>query len=360
MGSPLSAVLAQPFMETLEADHYRSIVGRNVVWLRYVDDILAIGQSGTKVLGKVLRVLFIAQRWHCHRRLRHLWAISKTRKTFSVDFSLRLYQSGRPCQISTDLMLKPTNKDYFVHYFSVHSKRTKEGVVIGSFLRALRICSPEFLEEEMQHVCNTSIIRALCSPTSDARPKGLLADREIATSSGKNIGDVVREKRSNHNRPLGQVYSIPCGGCDKVYIGETARGLHEQRISQHRSALRRHDTRSAFVVHANTDGHLPEWSQPSIIRLEGFTIWHERVESITKGRHFPAPLLSLIRMERSLNILTSFVSSSNTHDLTPYPPVPPAVPLRSDAILQQSLRSSLIKGKERSVLYINAGAVWHI
>ncbi|XP_069982900.1 uncharacterized protein [Penaeus vannamei] len=42
MGSPLSAVLAQLSMETLEADHYRNIVGRNVVWLCYVDDILTL------------------------------------------------------------------------------------------------------------------------------------------------------------------------------------------------------------------------------------------------------------------------------------------------------------------------------
>ena len=89
---------------------------------------------------------------------------------------------------------------------------------------------------------------------------------KIATSSGKKIGDITREKRPIHSRPLSQVYSIPCGGCDKVYIGETAKGLHEQRISQHRSALRRHDTRSALVVHTDTDGHLPKWSQASVIK----------------------------------------------------------------------------------------------
>ena len=43
---------------------------------------------------------------------------------------------------------KPTNKDDFIHYLSAHSERTKSGVVIGFFLRAIRICSREYLEEE--------------------------------------------------------------------------------------------------------------------------------------------------------------------------------------------------------------------
>ncbi|XP_069992431.1 uncharacterized protein [Penaeus vannamei] len=194
---------------------------------------------------------------------------------------------------------KPTNKDDFIHYFSAHSKRTKEGVVIGFFLRALRVCSPEFLEEEMQHVCNTfkhlhyhrSKLTHVQRKAEKimSRPRGEDTHKtqrimishskltehlealvgltlKIATSSGKKIGDIIREKSSNHNKPLSQVYSIPCGGCDKVYIGETAQGLHKQRIGQHRSALQRHDTRSTFIVHVDSDGHLLKWSQASIIK----------------------------------------------------------------------------------------------
>ena len=89
---------------------------------------------------------------------------------------------------------------------------------------------------------------------------------KVTTSSGKKIGVLVKQKRPAHPRPLSQVYSVPCGACDKVYIGETSRGFREQRLGQHRASLRRHDTRSAFVVHADTDGHLPNWSQASIIK----------------------------------------------------------------------------------------------
>ena len=89
---------------------------------------------------------------------------------------------------------------------------------------------------------------------------------KITTSSGKKIGDLVKVKRPTHPRPLSQVYSIPCGGCDKVYIGETGRGFKEQRMGQHKAALRRHDTSNALVVHVDTDAHLPNWTQATIIR----------------------------------------------------------------------------------------------
>lgn len=36
-------------MEALEADRYRNIVGENVVWLRYVDDILAVVPTRTNL-----------------------------------------------------------------------------------------------------------------------------------------------------------------------------------------------------------------------------------------------------------------------------------------------------------------------
>ena len=42
MGSPLAAVLAQLAMEVLEQNHLKPLAGKNVIWVRYVDDILEI------------------------------------------------------------------------------------------------------------------------------------------------------------------------------------------------------------------------------------------------------------------------------------------------------------------------------
>ena len=39
-----------------------------------------------------------------------------------------------------------------MHFYSGHHRRYKRRVVIRLFLREYRICSPEFLEEEVKHV----------------------------------------------------------------------------------------------------------------------------------------------------------------------------------------------------------------
>ena len=50
---------------------------------------------------------------------------------------------------------KPTNKEDYVHFYSAHADRVKIGIVIGFFLRALRICDDDYLQEEIQHIYET-------------------------------------------------------------------------------------------------------------------------------------------------------------------------------------------------------------
>ena len=44
-------------------------------------------------------------------------------------------------QLKLKVYRKPTNREDHVHFFSGHSERVKRGIVLGFFLRALRICS---------------------------------------------------------------------------------------------------------------------------------------------------------------------------------------------------------------------------
>ncbi|XP_069982214.1 uncharacterized protein [Penaeus vannamei] len=232
MGSPLSAVLAQLFTETLEADHYRKIVGRNVVWLRYVDDILAVVPTRMN-LPDLHRLNTV----HPSIQL-----TTEEERNEQLPFLDTLVQK-RPDGPLFSVYRKPTNKDDFIHYFSTHSKRTKEGE------------PSEYAALSWKKKCNTSVtfqhfhyprsmlthlrhkVEKIMSTSRDEdtqkktqriiiphlelteHPQALVVRTlKIATSSGKKIGDIVREKRSNHNRPLSQMYSIPCGGCDKLYI----------------------------------------------------------------------------------------------------------------------------------------------
>merc|ERR1712035_138087 len=53
------------------------------------------------------------------------------------------------------LYRKKTNKDDFIHYLSRHSARTRSGLVILLCVQAIRICSKEFVAEEMARVTTT-------------------------------------------------------------------------------------------------------------------------------------------------------------------------------------------------------------
>ncbi len=53
MGFPLSAVMASLFMELLEEEEFIWIMGRGLLWFRYVDDTLVVVWKSTDVENKV-------------------------------------------------------------------------------------------------------------------------------------------------------------------------------------------------------------------------------------------------------------------------------------------------------------------
>jgi len=51
---------------------------------------------------------------------------------------------------------KPTYSGQYLHYFSWHEKNIKRYVVSPLLLRAYRICSPRFLNDELQKIVDAS------------------------------------------------------------------------------------------------------------------------------------------------------------------------------------------------------------
>ena len=50
---------------------------------------------------------------------------------------------------------KPTNVTSYVHYYSSHPDQVKRSVFSSMFLRAFRICSPEFFDDEIKLIYDT-------------------------------------------------------------------------------------------------------------------------------------------------------------------------------------------------------------
>ena len=194
---------------------------------------------------------------------------------------------------------------YFsIHHYSAHNNRTKTGVVIGFFLRALRICSPEHLEAEITYVKDAfqklkypnGLLSKLLKKSKEIFGRNNRNRKEqnyltvpmshkavkidemlnkngiyVAKASGRKIGDIVKHKKvQNVNRPNNTnmnsiVYRIPCGGCEASYIGESSRGL-DTRLSEHRNDIRHHRTSNSLVLHIDSHGHLPNWQQVEILQ----------------------------------------------------------------------------------------------
>lgn len=188
-----------------------------------------------------------------------------------------------------------------MHFYSSTDSKTKLGILIGFYLRALRICSDEFLEDEQNYIFNSFtdlkyppffILKAkkkafAIHNRTDQRerldkriilPKSQVAENvnnvmkasgiDIITTSNVTIGNIIRKnnKKKNNNKDAG-VYRINCSECDKVYIGESYRGV-KKRVKEHERDMEKFVLNNAMVTHRLETGHKPLYNDARLIRFE--------------------------------------------------------------------------------------------
>ena len=166
----------------------------------------------------------------------------------------------------------------------------KMNVVHGQFLRSLRICSPEYLDDELdfiycsflklaypRDVLNKALVKA---KSTHFRPKtrsrdiddvkylsvpflpslNCINNHRLARSyNTKLVFRYSNRIRSNlvHNSSIKKscgVYKIPCNDCDKFYLGETSRSF-DVRLKEHKRAIQYFDNTNALAQHCMTSGH---------------------------------------------------------------------------------------------------------
>ena len=74
-------------------------------------------------------------------------------------------------------------------------------------------------------------------------------------------------KGKHKNADKGIVYQIPCGDCDKSYIGETGRPF-AVRMKEHQRAVKHEDMKNANAVHSIQKSHSIDWDNARIIDRE--------------------------------------------------------------------------------------------
>ena len=132
MGSPLSPVLANLYMEYYETELLPTISPQPLLWLRYVDDVIAMWPENSdfpeffqKVNALAPSIKFTVE-WEEEDSIPFL------------DTRIRRLSSG----FTFSIYRKPTHSHQYIHWFSWHNEQVKRSALFSLLLSSDRIGIP--------------------------------------------------------------------------------------------------------------------------------------------------------------------------------------------------------------------------
>ena len=301
MGSPVSVVIANLFMEEVEQKAIQSFSHDVKVWKRYVDDtFVVIRAEHVDAFHEHLNDQFPGVSFTLEKESAGLLSFLDVEVSRCADGSLK-----------TSVFRKITHTDKYLDFNSHHSVQHKESVVRSLVTRGEAFSSDDTgRSSEMKHVGKTlrannypnhfinktrRKIQARSTPSRDRQGRDqrplvvlpyvqgvtekitriLAPHAKVANRPGKSLKSMLvrpkdkREMTSN----AGLVYQYECT-CKKVYVGETGRSL-KTRESEHKRAIRIGDeNHSGISKHVLETGHDINWEGVKILAYE--TNWRKR------------------------------------------------------------------------------------
>ena len=166
MGTPVSAVIANLYMEEFEERAISTATYKPKIWKRYVDDTFT-------VLGKDYVDGFLQHLNSQQPTIRFTMEIEKDNTIPFLDTSVSRDSNGL---LTTTVYRKPTHTDQYLAYDSHHPQSVKRGIVKCLYDRAKHLTSkPSAISKEKKHLLSvlvsngypSSFVRKL---TKTARP----------------------------------------------------------------------------------------------------------------------------------------------------------------------------------------------
>ncbi|CAF3042390.1 unnamed protein product [Rotaria socialis] len=331
MGSPLTPILANLWLQKIEQKLNKFSKNRPVIWLRYVDDIFCLFDiSEIKVLEFHSKI----NKWH--KNLKFTIAMEPDNTIPFLDVLVTIDDVHN--QLTTSLYRKPTHTGLYLLWDSSQSRRYKIGLIKTLVIRIYRICSTkEIIQKEInqlketlenngypQHIIKRGIsegeiiirkeikaqIKAINKNANNniiyftiayygqeslvfaARVKRIC--KKLAPNlniqfafrkhlSLKRIFLPILKGKDESKEKKNLIYSIPCSNCEKVYIGETSR-MRETRMAEHRSKIKTLASDSKLVEHIEQHKHKFDFSKVETLARE--TDWRKRTikESILTNK----------------------------------------------------------------------------
>ena len=200
---------------------------------------------------------------------------------------------------------KPTHTDKYLHFSSFHHRSQKVAVIDSLVYRGLKISDEDNLNQELDHIrsclkdngypahliesrIKSMIIRVNQAPTPKieknwcaipfcGKPTLQVArilrshlQLNICYKVAQRIGSLFsnyKDKSTINEKDCG-VYSVECGACSSVYIGETKRN-YKIRLKEHAAHVRRAEfDKSAVAQHAWEQGHVIDFTTGKLIARE--------------------------------------------------------------------------------------------
>ena len=315
MGSPLSPILANIFMEFFERD-FLPLVGNNTcnIWLRYVDDVFCILPNNLDI------DLVISDLNSLHPSIKFKYEIEENSSLPFLD-CLILKDNHNHLPLFK-VYRKPTHSNSYIHSYSNHSYNIKLGTIANIFLRAYRICNNQFLDDEINYIYSTFyklgyskafidkghfksrrtyygtnnrnnsnysnplILPPISDPTIPTIAKQL--DITIVHKNSNTIRSNFSNKlKPNINNNAG-IYSISCNDCNLKYIGES--NDTTIRKKQHSYDIRTQNSNNALVKHILDESHSINSNNLTILKKVNDLQKRKLIESI------------LIKNSKNLNV----------------------------------------------------------
>jgi hypothetical protein len=309
MGSPVSPIVANLYMESFEAKAISTARRPPTVWFRYVDDTFVV-----------------THKYNIEEFTKHINSIDpniqftmETEENGSIPFLNTRVHLKDDGGIKTTVYRKPTHTDQYLAFGLKHHLNHKRSVVRSLLHRVDKIVSEDEAKTiERKHIHDVlkdngydEWMLKIPKPkkskeknkdtTTKSRSFPLLYVKGVSEDLSKifrrhGIGTYHKPYNSIRNqlvkpkdktpdiRKCGVIYELSCEQCHKVYIGEKSRSFGT-RLKEHR---RQKGPLTAVGEHIQNTGHnIAEDSQKVIAREDSF--WPRKIrESIEIRLKSPA------------------------------------------------------------------------
>ena len=161
MGSPLSPIVANLYMESLEGRALQTAPRKPKLWIRYLDDTFILWPHSDEVFHDRLNAQHPSIQFTSAREI-----------DGRIPF-LDVLVEKKNGEVSTSVYRKRTHTDRYIHYSSHHHPRILTGVIRCLKNRADNVCDSQTRASELKH-----LFEANGYPTRMVRRAHLINNRQ--------------------------------------------------------------------------------------------------------------------------------------------------------------------------------------